>query len=190
MALPVQRDPTFYTEYEGNRPDLLHRMRDIWYESSSVQQNYWVEADIDARFIAGDQQLINRMLGGFSTPQARQFTFNLTQRVIGMVGGHQRRNRKITICNPIESNSQEASDEMAACLMHAHSKCSAYNVLSDAFQNGALVTGMNLLHVWPDYSEDPISGDFQIENYAYNAFIMDPFFRKKDLADCYLHMDA
>ena len=184
MSLPVQRDPTYYTEFQGNKPDILQRMRDIWYEASSVQQNFWVEADIDARFVAGDQQLINRVLGGFSTPQARQFTFNLSQRIVNMVGGHQRRNRKVTICNPLESNSQQASDEMSDILMWAHQKSDAYNILSDAFQGGALVTGMNLLNVWLDYSDDPISGDLRVENFAYNAFVMDPFFRQKNLSDC------
>lgn len=184
MALPVQRDPTYYTEFEGNRPDIIKRMRDIWYEASSIQQNYWVEADIDARFIAGDQQLINRVLGGFSTPQARQFTFNLTQRIVNMVGGHQRRNRKVTLSNPMESADQKTSDQMSALLMWAHQRANAYNILSDAFQDGALVTGMNLLNVWNDYSEDPISGDLKVENFAYNSFIMDPFFRKKDMSDC------
>jgi len=181
MTLPVQRDPTFYTDFSGNKPDIIKRMRDIWYESSSIQQNYWVEADIDARFIAGDQQLVNRVLGGFTTPQARQFTFNLTQRIINMVGGHQRRNRKVTICNPLESADQETSDQMSDLLMWSHQKANAYNILSDAFQDGALVTGMNLLNVWLDYSEDPISGDLRVENFAYNSFIMDPFFRKKDM---------
>ena len=101
MSLPIQRDPQYYTEYQGNKPEIITRMRDIWYQASSIQQNYWVEADIDARFVAGDQQLLNRVLGGFATPQSRQFTFNLCQRIINMVGGHQRRNRKVTLCNPL-----------------------------------------------------------------------------------------
>lgn len=184
MSLPIQRDPQYYTEYQGNKPEIITRMRDIWYQASSIQQNYWVEADIDARFVAGDQQLLNRVLGGFATPQTRQFTFNLCQRIINMVGGHQRRNRKVTLCNPLESASQEGSDEMADVLMWAHNKANAYHILSDAFQNGALVTGMNLLNVWLDYGDDPISGDLRIENFAYNSFIMDPFFRQKDLSDC------
>ena len=184
MSLPIQRDPQYYTEYQGNKPEIITRMRDIWYQASSIQQNYWVEADIDARFVAGDQQLLNRVLGGFATPQSRQFTFNLCQRIINMVGGHQRRNRKVTLCNPLESSSQEGSDEMADVLMWAHNKANAYHILSDAFQNGALVTGMNLLNVWLDYGDDPISGDLRIENFAYNSFIMDPFFRQKDLSDC------
>jgi hypothetical protein len=159
-------------------------MRDIWYEASSVQQNYWVEADVDARFVAGDQMLLNRILGGFSTPQARQFTFNLCQRIVNMVGGYQRRNRKVTICDPYENSAQEGSDEMADVLMWAHQKADAYSILSDAFQNGGLVTGLNLIGVWNDFSEDPISGDLRLENYAYNSFIMDPFFRSKRLEDC------
>jgi hypothetical protein len=43
---------------------------------------------------------------------------------------------------------------------------------------------MNLLHVWMDYRSDPISGNIRVDNCHYNAFLIDPFFRKPDLSDC------
>jgi len=35
-----------------------------------------------------------------------------------------------------------------------------------------------------DYRSDPISGNIRIDNCSYNSYLIDPFFRKKDLSDC------
>jgi hypothetical protein len=43
---------------------------------------------------------------------------------------------------------------------------------------------MNLLQVWVDYRDDPISGNIKVDNCAYNSFLIDPYFRKADLSDC------
>ncbi len=56
-------------------------------------------------------------------------------------------------------------------------------MISGAF-DGMLTTGMNLLSFWADYRSDPISGDPKIDNLNYNAFLIDPYFRKADLSDC------
>ena len=43
---------------------------------------------------------------------------------------------------------------------------------------------MNFLHVWVDYRSDPVSGNIKVDNCPYNAFMVDPYFRKADLSDC------
>ncbi len=43
---------------------------------------------------------------------------------------------------------------------------------------------MNLLHLYPNYTLDPISGDLFTDNVSYQNFLIDPFFRKQDLSDC------
>jgi len=43
---------------------------------------------------------------------------------------------------------------------------------------------MNLLQVWVDYRTDPVSGNIKVDNCAHNTFLIDPYFRKKDLSDC------
>jgi hypothetical protein len=43
---------------------------------------------------------------------------------------------------------------------------------------------MNLLHVWVDYREDPISGTIKVDNCPHNYFLIDPYFKKADLSDC------
>ena len=57
------------------------------------------------------------------------------------------------------------------------------HIVSDAFK-GALIGGMNLLSVWMDYRSDPVNGDIKVDNVAYNAYLIDPYFKKMDLSDC------
>jgi hypothetical protein len=54
---------------------------------------------------------------------------------------------------------------------------------SQSFE-GALDVGINLLHLYIDYTKDPYSGDLYTDQVAYNNFLIDPYFRKQDLSDC------
>jgi hypothetical protein len=67
--------------------------------------------------------------------------------------------------------------------MWIHNQEGVLETISESF-HGGLVTGMNLLQLWVDYREDPISGNIKVDNCAYNSFLIDPFFRKADLSDC------
>ena len=100
-----------------------------------------------------------------------------------MVSGYQRRNRKSTIVVPIENSDQITADQFSQIIMWANRKENVLETISESF-HGALVTGMNLLQVWVDYREDPISGNIKVDNCPYNSFLIDPFFRKADLSDC------
>jgi len=58
-----------------------------------------------------------------------------------------------------------------------------YNLISEAFE-GALITGLNMISLWMDYSNDRINGDIKMDVEPFNSFIMDPYFTKMDLSDC------
>jgi hypothetical protein len=55
--------------------------------------------------------------------------------------------------------------------------------ISEAFE-GAVIGGMNLLSTYIDYTADPVNGDIKVDNVGYNAYLIDPYFKKKDLSDC------
>jgi len=167
----------------GEGKDILGRMQDIYNQISSITLSYWNQASIDERFYAGDQSLWNEIYSNIPSYRRKQFNFNKIRRIINMVSGHQRKNRKSIICLPQEGSDQETADQFTKTLMWANSQANTYNILSEAFL-GACVSGMNLLSVWMDYRDDPISGDIRIDNYGYNGFLMDPFFHKHDLSDC------
>jgi hypothetical protein len=179
MLFP-QLAPAYYDE--GDR-GILGRMEAFYAESITINQSFWGEADTDTRFYQGDQTLWNDIYGNLPANRRRQFSFNRIRRIINMISGHQRRNRKSIIVSPIENGDAETADQMTKVLMWLNQKEDILETLSDSFE-GALITGMNLLQVWVDYREDTISGNIKVDNCSYNSFLIDPYFRKADLSDC------
>jgi hypothetical protein len=100
-----------------------------------------------------------------------------------MITGYQRRNRKSTVVVPIENSDDITASQFSKVMLWAMERDNTYEAISQAF-DGAVTTGMNLLSVWMDYRNDPINGDICVDNVNYNAYLIDPFFRKHDLSDC------
>lgn len=179
MLFP-QLGPQYYDEKDRG---ILSRMEAFYAESITINQSFWGEADTDTRFESGDQTLWNDLYGSLPANRRRQFSFNRIKRVINMISGHQRRNRKSTIVTPIENGDAETADQFTKILMWVNQQEGILETISESFQ-GSLVTGMNLLQVWVDYRSDPVSGNIKVDNCAYNSFLIDPYFRKSDLSDC------
>lgn len=172
--------PQYYDEADKS---ILSRMSAFYAESITINQSFWSEADADTRFESGDQTIFNDLYGNLPANRRRQFNFNRIRRVINMIDGHQRKNRKSTIVTPIENGDSHTADQFSKIMMWVNSQEHVLETISDSF-HGALVTGMNLLEVWVDYRSDPISGNIRVDNCSYNSFLIDPFFRKADLSDC------
>lgn len=179
MAL-LQVDPKYYKE---NDKYILERMNTFYADSITINQAFWSEAQIDSRFESGDQTLWTDLYNTLPVAQRKQFNFNRIRRVVNMVSGHQRRNRKSTIVSPVENGDEVTADQFTKIMYWINNQEGVLNTISDAF-HGALVTGMNLLQLWVDYRTDPISGDIKVDNCSYNSFLMDPFFKRQDLSDC------
>ena len=180
MTLFPQLTDSYYVD---NDHDILKRMDYTYAKNITINQSFWSESDIDHRFHAGDQTLWNDIYGNVPAFRRRQFNFNRIRRVINMVDGYQREHRKSMICEPIESSSQQTADQFSKCLFHVDRTANMGAIVSDAFK-GALIGGMNLLSVWMDYRSDPVNGDIKVDNVAYNAYLIDPYFKKMDLSDC------
>jgi len=180
MALFPNLSPEFYDEKDR---DILKRMEDFYAQSISVNQAFWGEADTDTRFYSGDQSLWNEIYGNMAINRRQQFNFNRIRRVVNMVGGYQRRNRKSTIVVPVENGDEETADQFSKIMMWANQQDNVLETISESF-HGALITGMNLLQVWLDFNSDPVSGNIRVDNCSYNSFLIDPYFRKSDLSDC------
>jgi len=169
--------------FEENDNSLLARMSTFYKDSITINQSFWEEAEIDTRFEAGDQSLWTDMYGLIPQNRRQQFNFNRIRRVINMISGYQRQNRKSTVVTPVENGDAETSDQFTKILMWLNKQEGVLETISEAF-HGSLVTGMNLLQVWVDYRRDPVSGSIKVDNCAHNTFLIDPYFRKKDLSDC------
>lgn len=179
MLFPIL-GPQYY-----DQPDqgILARMESFYAEAITINQSFWGEADTDSRFNCGDQTLWTDLYGNLPANRRRQFNFNRIRRVIEMISGHQRRNRKSTIVVPELNADADTADQFTKVLMWAHKNANVYETISDSF-HGSLVTGLNFLHVWLDYRTDPINGEIRVDNCPYNSYMVDPYFRKLDFSDC------
>jgi hypothetical protein len=179
--LPTSR--TSYSQYyTEDDKDINERIEQTYADAITISQSFWGEADIDTRFKAGDQTLWNELYGNILPSRRRQYNFNRIRRICNMIGGYQRKNRKSTIVTPQENADEIAASQYSKLMMWAMEQDNTLETISQAF-DGAVTTGMNLLNVWLDFRNDPISGDLRVKNLSYNGFMIDPYFRSHDLSD-------
>lgn len=161
----------------------LSAMIEHFYNSSYPQNSAWqIQADIDKRFKAGDQRLNSLIYGPNDYYNARRYFFNLIRKHENMICGYQRRNRKSTITQP-RNQSDILSDDYNKVLKWSEARDGFQEYYSQAFES-AVNVGMSLLHLYPDYTFDPISGDLFTDCVTFQNFLIDPYFRKQDLSDC------
>lgn len=178
------RGAEVYDSYNGGDDNsLIMRMRETYNMTAAVNQAFWNSASIDERFYAGDQSLWTEVYSHIPAYNKVNFNFNKIKRIVNMVSGHQRKNRKSLNVVPIEGSDEVTADQFSKLLVWANNRNNTFNTVADAFL-GALISGMNLLSVRMDYNDDPLSGDLVVDNLGYNGFIIDPYFTKIDFSDC------
>jgi hypothetical protein len=161
----------------------LKQMMDWFYQSNyTLNSTYWLQGAIDKRFKVGDQQLYNQFYGN-NSQNVQKFFFNLIRRHINMIVGYQRKNRKSTITLPVQENGDPLSDDYNKAMRWCDDRDGFQEYASQAFE-GACDTGETLLHLYPDYTYDAISGDLFTDCVAFNNYLIDSYTRKQDLSDC------
>lgn len=172
----------------GNSPgfstkDIRSRMDHCYQVAYPANAAYWAQGAIDTRMKAGDQTLWSMVYGDNSFYQSRRFFFNLLRRQINMITGFQRRNRKSTITVPVQQDADPLADQFNKVLKWCENRDGFHEYLSQAFE-GSCTTGQSLMHLYLDYTNDPINGDLCTDYVSYNNFLIDPYYRKQDLSDC------
>lgn len=161
----------------------LKQMMDWFYQAHyPLNSAAWMQGAIDKRFKVGDQQLYNQVYGSQSQ-NIQKFFFNLVRRHINMICGYQRKNRKSTITIPNQEDTDILADDCNKVMRWCDDRDGFQEYLSQSFE-GACDTGETLLHMYPDYTFDPVSGDLFTDNVGYNNYLIDSYFRKQDLSDC------
>jgi hypothetical protein len=163
---------------------IKRKMDSDYSANQSIWAVWWAESAIDSRLEAGDTNLSAELQSGMPANQNNSFYFNRVRPLLNMVSGIQRKNRKSTIVIPLESGDQHTADQWTKILMHIYKHANIYETISEAFHQGACITGLNLLHVYLDFTNDPINGEIKLDNLSYNYIFMDPYFKKTDLSDC------
>lgn len=162
----------------------LKQMKDHFYQANYPGNSaLWMQGAIDKRFKVGDQSLYNQVYGNNSSQTTQKFFFNMIRRHINMTCGYQRKNRKSSICIPVNDADDVLADQYNKVFKYCDDRDGFQEYLSQSFE-GACDTGMTLLHLYPDYTFDPISGDLFTDCVQYNNFLIDQYFRKQDLSDC------
>jgi hypothetical protein len=149
----------------------------------NILETQWYQADLDQRFVMGDQDLWGLIFPGVASYRRKIFNFNLTNGAIQTVSGYQRRNRKTSTCIPILSPAQKTADQLTKCLYHVINKSGVYQTYSDCFSKGALTCGLGFLSTYIDYTQDIISGDIRKRYVDMKSCLYDPYGRNHDMSD-------
>ncbi len=182
MLYPDVNNPFFEFDPDiGN--NVVSYMENVYLQGITYNQAMWLQAAMDTRFYVGDQSVFNTYIAGSAFNMRREFNFNRIKRIISMIEGYQRRNRKSTIVVPLENGDEQTADQYTKLMMYINNSGNVLETISESFL-GSLITGLNLLQVWIDYRKDPVNGEIRVDNRAYNQFFMDPFWTKPDLSDC------
>ena len=174
-------DPLFWPSSEIDM-SLRQSMNKNYTDCINILQTQWYQADVDQRFAIGDQDIWGLIFPGVATYRRKMFNFNIINSILQMITGFQRRNRKSTVCIPVQSAMQKTSDQLTKCLYHIH-KNGVYQTYSDAFEQGALTQGLGFISIYKDTVSDPISGDICTSYIDMKRCLFDPYFRKHDGSD-------
>src|ERR1700687_3236963 len=163
---------------------IARELDDFWKNSQALFQQWWYEADLDTKMATGQQDYWNTFYN-INYRNQKILMFNKILRIINMVGGYQRDNRLATIVSPSDNDmdSGETADQLTKILSWIMRQDQTYEKISDVF-DGSNICGLNLLHIWMDYREDPENGCIRTDRIPFNAFLMDPYWTKADLSDC------
>lgn len=160
----------------------LKQMMD-WFYNTNYQTNsaLQLQAMIDKRFKAGDQRLYNATYGQ-NSESMQKFFINLIRRHTSMISGFQRKNRKSTVALPIGEDDDVIADDYNKVLRWCDDRDGYQEYQSQAFEN-AVDVGESMLHLYPDYTLDPISGDLFTDCVSMFYYLSDQYSRKQDLTD-------
>lgn len=159
------------------------QMMDWFYNANYVGcSTVWVQGMVDKRFKVGDSSLYTAAFGN-NYQQYQKFFFNLIRRHGNMITGFQRKNRKSTITLPRNENEDPLADDYNKTIRWCEDRDNFQEYFSQSFE-GAVDVGINWLWMYPDYTNDPISGDLFTDSVAFNNVLWDINFHKQDLTDC------
>lgn len=160
-----------YKDKENDFEEAFDNAYDQWYPwISEAHKDFkyaiddpWTEAD-KQKFRDENREILN---------------FNITRRIVKMITGYERRNRLALKISPSEKSDEKVAGQLNGLISPLMENHRGYEVFSNAFEMGSLITGANLIEPYLDRK-----GDIQFSRKPYNKFLLDPGFTKRDLSDC------
>lgn len=161
-------------DYQDKEKDFESAFNDAydqwfpWIEEAHKDFKYCIDdpwtAQDKARFRDENREILN---------------FNITRRIVKMITGYERRNRLALTIGPAEGSDDKVAGQFTGVIMPLMDNYHGYEIMSDAFEMGSLITGGNLVEPYLDRK-----GQIQFSRKPYNKFLLDPGFFKRDLSDC------
>lgn len=176
--LPTSENRFGYIESKWKSDYVIHQ---------GIISSVWANAALNARLESGDTSRNGwggTLSGGVSGQPNIRLSFNRTRPTLGFIGGYQRKNRKSTIVVPVESASQETADQYTRTLLAIYKREDVKETESQSFYNGACIAGIDFLHLYLDFRDDPINGDLKFRSVPVTYTFFDPYFKNNDLSDC------
>lgn len=176
-------NPSYYIDGGADSANMTARKNFCWESWSSQNAALWQQGYLDTKFKAGDQQLTNFVYGN-PTPLQKKLSFNIIPRHVNMICGRQRQMRKSTIVIGTHEEADQEAEDYTELTLYSERKEGAQEYISEAFE-GAITTGLSFLHLFPQYTNDPYSGEFSLDNVSFLNILCDPNWKKMDMSDCY-----
>lgn len=167
--------------YQDGKRDIVSEADQRYQQNLSPWQTFLWEQMIDRKVYLGDQRNLNLFGQNY---EYQKFVFNAAMPVGNMICGRQRQHRKGTKMIPVHGSSSKTASQATKVIQSAYSIDNTYNSISKCFKEGAVISGLSLMHSWVDYRRDPICGDLRTECFSPDMLMMDAFWREMDLSDC------
>lgn len=164
---------------------IARELDDFYKESQALWQQWWFQADLDTKMCTGQQDYWNQFYGPNNYRNQTLLQFNKILRIINMIGGYQRDNRLQTVVYPSDNDPDngQTADQLTKIINWVMRQDQTYEKISDCF-DGSNICGLNLLHIWMDFRQDPENGEIRTDRIPFNSFLMDNYWTKPDLSDC------
>ena len=169
-----------YIGLGGN--DKVAQFNSFFYDAYRTWGVYYAAAYRDLRAYAGDNWT-NLEKSKLEKQNRMILELNKIRRVVNLYSGYERENRTATVCSPVEGSDAQTADQFSDVMYYVYDKANADYIISEAFEH-SLKTGLAIVGIYMDYSNDKINGDIKLYWKPFNALMLDPYFTKRDLSDC------
>src|SRR5208337_4897323 len=146
--------------------DLKTDFDDAYQNSVEKWWPFWREAKTDIKFTLNDPWSESDKTK-LKKQERDALKWNRVRRMVNLLSGWERRNRLSIKLNPIEGADRKTIDQMSGVVQYAWQKGGAYQTISDAYYHGPLMTGLALVEIYIDYTNDPINGDVKFVRLPY-----------------------
>lgn len=161
----------------GNQTAIKQKITNDYNNNISLWSIFWTQGNIDTRLYSGDSSLMAQLNQNIVTNSNNSYYFNRVLPICNMIQGYQMRNRKSSVIVPSSNGDNATADQWTKIILNIFNKENVYELISEAFLAGPLITGMSLIETYLDFTDDPLNGDIKYKHYAYNEFMIDPYFR-------------